>query len=1023
MSSIIHQVRAGSFCRLIIACAVIGFYWLTPLRAAGPYEAAVFQEALPGRNAKLAEDMAAYAAAAGYHPVFITTETLTNETRLTAEHYRLLILPGACALPGTSGRIIDHFLKTGGNLLAIGLPAWETTLFQIQGRWFSRESYEQLLARQKSEHAIENFRQADLSAWTKSTSDPAPQARYELVETGTEKVLHVTMGHLNGWETFLSPPWTSPFPEGHALTAFRAKGSANTRRLALEWMETDGSRWIATIGLKPEWQDYVLAPDAFKAWPEPPDPKRRPNRFNPAQASRFTVGLAVSHTPLEGDHQEYWFSDLGSARDPLDGAGVPGPADIPTLESVSPTFQCFPITTPVTVCAAEDKAPLERWEEESAASQRSGFTVNSGLVGLHPRPRGVGFNQGRPYRWEPLLSAYDATNADYRGALGALIVHTEPPLRGSVWAVLTPEEPEFYQHPIVKQCLQQVLSRMKRGVFLTEGGGEFFTVFEGQSFKVGARLVNYGPTTATNLTVTVGFDRGHGKGTRVVQRGPFQLAPGETVVVEGSSQRPAGDHRQIAARLEESGRPVDLLRHEVAVWKPKALPEFIEARDGGFWLKGRPWKAHGVNYMPSSGIGPAYEGFFENWLGRGAYDPAVIERDLRRVRSLGLNAVSVFVYREALTAQHLLDFLRRCGALGLHVNQSLRPGTPMEFRWTEMKELIEYFKLAENDAVFAYDLAWEPSHGNQAQQQHDYGALWREWVARRYGSLSVATNAWSFPWPVVGSAPAGTPVSVGTNELAVPAMTLLLRDGSWRRLVADYRSFLDEVLANRYGEARRLVRSIDPHHAVSFRMSCAGDPTYAWDAALPYDFPGLVNAVDLWAPEAYGRIGDWNKVRAGEFTVAYARLCDPTKPLVWAEMGYNVWDMNRMAPEPEKLQFEKTYYEQFYRVLIESGSDGIFFWWYPGGFRRGENSDFGIINPDGTDRPVTRVIRQWGQSFLRAAKPGKPDDWISIDRNGDARGLYGIYEAHQEEFWKAKAQQHEPGLRWLHPVGASSNRP
>ena len=40
-----------------------------------------------------------------------------------------------------------------------------------------------------------------------------------------------------------------------------------------------------------------------------------------------------------------------------------------------------------------------------------------------------------------------------------------------------------------------------------------------------------------------------------------------------------------------------------------------------------------------------------------------------------------------------------------------------------------------------------------------------------------------------------------------------------------------------------------------------------------------------------------------------------------------------------------------YRMFIESGADGVFFWWYPGGFRLGENSDFGIINPDGTTDP------------------------------------------------------------------------
>ena len=396
------------------------------------------------------------------------------------------------------------------------------------------------------------------------------------------------------------------------------------------------------------------------------------------------------------------------------------------------------------------------------------------------------------------------------------------------------------------------------------------------------------------------------------------------------------------------------------MWEPKAKPEFIEARDGGFWWRGKPWKAHGVNYMPSSGIGLANGHYFEDWLGRGAYDPEVIERDLRRIKAMNLNAVSVFIHHESLEAQHLLDLLRRCEALGLHVNQSLRPGTPMDFRWREMKELIEYYRLAQNDTVFAYDLAWEPSHGGYAQQEQAYAGRVEPVGDQTLRQRAAAEKAWGVP------APRG---KADAPSIGVPPMTQLTRDGEWRKLVADYRLFLDELLREKYSAARQLVRSIDPHHAVSFRMSCAGDPLYNWDDALPYDFYGLADAVDIWEPEAYGRIGDWERVRPGISRPLMRRLCDARKPLIWAEMGYTVWDMNRMAPDPARLAFEARYYADFYRMMTESGADGVFFWWYPGGFRLGENSDFGIINPDGTDRPVTKVIRTEGLRFLKAPKP------------------------------------------------------
>ena len=78
-----------------------------------------------------------------------------------------------------------------------------------------------------------------------------------------------------------------------------------------------------------------------------------------------------------------------------------------------------------------------------------------------------------------------------------------------------------------------------------------------------------------------------------------------------------------------------------------------------------------------------------------------------------------------------------------------------------------------------------------------------------------------------------------------------------------------------------------------------------------------------------------------------------------------------------------------------------------------------IINPDGTDRPVTKVIRTQGPRFLKAVKPAKPDYWIAVNRDHDARGLYGIYQAVQADFGKAIAEGRHPALKWESPPGAA----
>src|ERR1019366_5094911 len=324
------------------------------------------------------------------------------------------------------------------------LPAWQSPLYQIKGEWVSRESYEAQVAAQRVQHIVEDFDHLDLKRWTRNAGEPSAKAEYELADTDHGKALHVKIGHLGGWETLRSPVLTHPFPPGQSLTCFRAKGGPRTRQLALEWMEADGSRWIATVDLTAEWKDYTLLPDRFKAWPVP-GPGEKRGHFRPEQAVTCCVGLAMSHTALEGDQHEYWFDDLGTAPNPFGDDMPPAESPVPVLESISPSYQCFPITTPVVVLADHQKVAWEGWERIGGGSEGRDAEF---YVGLNPRARGVGFNQERPYRWEPLLGAYDATRRDYRGALGALVVNVEPPFRGSVWAAFTPVEAGFYQRPV-----------------------------------------------------------------------------------------------------------------------------------------------------------------------------------------------------------------------------------------------------------------------------------------------------------------------------------------------------------------------------------------------------------------------------------------------------------------------------------------------------------------------------------------------------------------------------------------------
>ena len=295
---------------------------------------------------------------------------------------------------------------------------------------------------------------------------------------------------------------------------------------------------------------------------------------------------------------------------------------------------------------------------------------------------------------------------------------------------------------------------------------------------------------------------------------------------------------------------------------------------------------------------------------------------------------------------------------------------------------------------------WRGNLSSHAPEQLRWREAWEAWIVERYGSVENAEADWGFP------APRDADGNVTTHELEQ-----VDKDGPWRPMIAAYRRFMETLIYEKYSAARRLVKSVDPNHLVSFRMHMAGDPTFHWNGAFLYDFAYLGGAVDLFEPEGYGRVGDWEQVKPGCFTHTYAEWANPALPVIWPEFGVDTLDRALVRPTPKTLQRQAEVVARFYDMLIASGADGVIHWFYPGGFRADMPSDFGITHPDGSDRPVTKVIRRNAQRFLTAPERHSPDTWIEMDRDAHVDGLYGIYKAVQEEYWRDEGKGHTPGLR------------
>ena len=361
-----------------------------------------------------------------------------------------------------------------------------------------------------------------------------------------------------------------------------------------------------------------------------------------------------------------------------------------------------------------------------------------------------------------------------------------------------------------------------------------------------------------------------------------------------------------------------------------------------------------------------------------------------------------------------LDLLRRCRLHHLRVNLSMRPAfqdglnggtqSAVETAWKNERSIVETFHLAQDDNIFAYEVDWEPSYGTQETRRR-LDPDWRQWVTAHYPSLADAERAWGVPAPKDAQGALTNPSGAQMSASGGPDT----------KLVAAYRHFLDDWLVASYGTLARRLHALDPNHPVSFRMASSGDPTNNSAGEAPYQFEGLARAVDFLSPECYGRIGSAEREKSIRFEIAYGRAVAPTMPIIWAETGVSAWEETEQADDPEALAFEGHYFDLFYRLARQSGADGIFWWWYPGGYRTGERSDYGIINPDGTDRPATTAIRQQGPLFLSDPPPAPPNVVLTYTRDAHPDGIFGIYRALEAPFYDAIAHGRRPGLKPVTP--------
>ena len=974
---------------------------------------------------------------AGFGVTYLNAEEASDLSQLTPRRFFLYIIPHATTYPAAALPALGRYLEEKGNLMVLGGPAFTNLAWRHDGRWIDDASIREVFAGMKPQHVfldVNNLR--DLSGWEHVVDKHTAPGGIALAPgaTGSKQSLRLWIENFaGGWpltqsSVQFSPKWQTDnkyyefwyapkadrvFPQGHSLLSFRARGDKNTPAMTVQVVEADGTEWSTLIELTPEWKSYVVdTADLLRYTPPPragaplPDvtgrkcEARKVRQIGFGQMGGRNIGMGFLWSSEAGRH-EWWVDGVATAVNPFAGLPRELRSKVPSIETIAPSFKNYSLVQIARSVVAANQAVLPRDLPLAApVSAVSSFAL----------PAGEGFTSGTLPRRIALMEALDKTGRR-RGT--QMWMYIDSP-NSQVHTVLGVNDSSALRDGSILRALALAARKVKEGLFLANGGSTHLAYWPGEQVELGAGAIDTGQDAGgKDLTLRMRIVAPQRPDRVLFQREqPINLRQGESksVTFTWTPASPAPATYTIYTELLRAGTVLDVISQELTIlpFRKPAPHEFVHVRGSDFYLNGKKWYPIGVNYAPSY----AAAGGVRNFLATGAYNTSEVDRDLDNIAALGMTMISARASGPA-DARNLADFLHRCEKRRLKVNLFVGSASPLKFDEESLAGLIRIARLANSTTLFAYDTIWEP--GNSAfgsAGRRNLAKEWEQWLIERYGSVANAEQDWQYTLPRVAEA------------LGTPADSQMLLDGPWRVMVAAYRRFMDDVMSRKWNDGTRKLRALDPNHLVSFRY---GNP-------FPHDFSvtGTAKHVDFGQPEAY-TIRPGAHDSAGAFN-RFVQFATRGKPVFWSEFGMNALGWNEFgtnlfgqtdtAPRESGLMYQAAYHEMFYKVALEAGANGTAPWFWPGGFRTGEISDFGMIDPDGTFRPAALLVKKYGPLFARRRQLPEPGQWVNVDVQAHPGGYpHWIFFEGQTAYGEARRQGKVLGIRTGGTGTTSANTP
>jgi hypothetical protein len=555
---------------------------------------------------------------------------------------------------------------------------------------------------------------------------------------------------------------------------------------------------------------------------------------------------------------------------------------------------------------------------------------------------------------------------------------------------------------VVRDLVVEAVERLHCGWFLLHGGCRQFTFAPGERLQL-ATGWREGRAGLPPLRVAAELRRHDGYVLRRVVSPALGDAPPEglelNLGIAPSGPGKVADYI-VRVKLEDAvgqGQVLDRIEQPIKILAPSASvidEQWLAPIGPRLTLRKRPVFLLGLHYHP--GAGPAgSESASRHWLDCARFDPAVVNRDLDRIRQVGINAVSI-TYRDERQAPQLAFFIHEAQRRGVWVYLALSHLDPLSPDFEKAEKMIQAAGLSSQPQVFALDVAWRPRLGHDKERTRLDGE-WKTWLQQQYGSLAHARKA------------VGRPLWRRGQELTGPPDAELI-DGRENRAVAVYRRFVDDMVSRRYGRIKRFLRRQGCRQLITARTDLSAVGSAETGAVFPLDPASGAVHMDMLTLSAQGAGMHRESTDQAGFLTSYARAVSDGKPVLWMDFGVSVGG----NPGPVDLEHQAAFYGAVLDSSIRSHAAGCFGWCFASGAGEAPHLDCNLVHPDGTWRPVGKVFQEVAHR-LRWER-GLPQPWRgrTFDRFAGARGYSALWDD-----WRAllREEAQAGALEELRPLG------